>query len=226
MLCGERQHGPVTPLTTRRSTFAITRNNLPGIHRVLSCFRHQSKRLLGRHVSFLVAICCSAIKNATTAERLQQLAEIHVDTINQIHIAAILTKLANISKRAQQQPVATTVSASIYAARSAASQRKLLQQLQAQLLQQGCRGHGPRGLSNILWALAKLQCNPDLALLRVLICNFYHQLPTAVPQDVANGKIVTPRCSSMPRTPEMPPAPGVIQVNYYSVPISCQCDLK
>eukprot|EP00878_Enallax_costatus_P004973 GHUV01005229.1.p1 GENE.GHUV01005229.1~~GHUV01005229.1.p1 ORF type:complete len:460 (+),score=166.93 GHUV01005229.1:319-1698(+) len=132
----------------------------------------------------------SAIKNATTAERLQQLAEVHADTINQIHIAAILTKLANISKKAPQQPAAVPASASAcaseYPLRSATSRDKLLQQLQQQLLRQGCCGHGPRGLANIVWALAKLQCNPDPALLQLLVRNFYLQLPAAVPQDVAN----------------------------------------
>lgn len=132
------------------------------------------------------ASICSAIKNATTAERLQQLAEVHASSMNHIHVAAILTKLANISKKTLPQSVAVKTSA--FALRSLQTRQRLIQQLQQQLRQNHCEGHCTRGLSNIVWALAKLQCSPDIELLRMLVQKFYSLLPSAVPQDVANGE--------------------------------------
>eukprot|EP00775_Hariotina_reticulata_P009728 gene9728-9887_t len=124
----------------------------------------------------------SAIKNATTAERLAQLSQ---HSLNAIHIAAILTKLANISK-VQPAHGALDQAPSAYALRSLQTRQLLVQQLVQMLKAQQCQGHCPRGLANIIWALGKLQSDPDLELLTMLLHKFCGQLSAAVPQDIAN----------------------------------------
>jgi hypothetical protein len=119
----------------------------------------------------------AAIRNATAEERLAQLADAH--RLNPIHMAAILTKLANISKK---QPSQGSKPTNVYAMRSVQIRQQLVQKLQHQLILQGCQGHCPRGLANIIWALAKLQCTPDLELVQMLLQGFCNQLPMAVPQ--------------------------------------------
>eukprot|EP00775_Hariotina_reticulata_P009297 gene9297-9462_t len=44
----------------------------------------------------------------------------------------------------------------------------------------------PRGVANIVWALAKLQCAPDAELHSLLLNQFCRQLDEAVPQDISN----------------------------------------
>lgn len=115
-------------------------------------------------------------------------------TLNPIHVAAILTKLANISKKSpsqsltqlQQAAAAGAKPASAYALKAMQARQALVVQLQQRLKMQNCHGHCPRGLANIVWALAKLQCNPDLDLIKMLLGNFCRQLAVAVPQDIAN----------------------------------------
>jgi hypothetical protein len=132
----------------------------------------------------------AAVKNATTPERLAQLAAAHTGTLNPIHIAAMLTKLANITKKGpnQVQPnsSSTTQPINMYILRAQQSRQQLLGQLMGTLKTQQCLGHCPRGLANIVWALAKLQAGPDGELLSMLLSGFFQQLSVAVPQDVAN----------------------------------------
>jgi hypothetical protein len=132
----------------------------------------------------------AAVKNATTPERLAQLAAAHTGTLNPIHIAAILTKLANITKKGpnQVQPnsSSTTQPINMYILRAQQSRQQLLGQLMGTLKKQQCLGHCPRGLANIVWALAKLHAAPDGELLSMLLSGFFQQLSVAVPQDVAN----------------------------------------
>ena len=47
--------------------------------------------------------------------------------------------------------------------------------------------YGPRGLANIVWALAKLQHYPDPELRALLLDTFIERLPQAVPQVRARG---------------------------------------
>jgi hypothetical protein len=96
--------------------------------------------------------------------------------VNAIHVAAILTRLANISKAAQQPSLQPQHGA------TAALVHELCKQLKASR----CRGHSARGLANILWALGKMPCVPDAVLVHMLLRSFMVQLPGAVPQDVAN----------------------------------------
>jgi len=142
----------------------------------------------------------AAIRNATAEERLAQLADAH--RLNPIHMAAILTKLANISKK---QPSQGSKPTNVYAMRSMQIRQQLVQKLQHQLILQGCQGHCPRGLANIIWALAKLQCSPDLELVQMLLQGFCNQLHLAVPQ-VRQRRYMG--CNSAMHGPRRCPAAG------------------
>ncbi|KAF6256311.1 hypothetical protein COO60DRAFT_1461735 [Scenedesmus sp. NREL 46B-D3] len=145
----------------------------------------------------------SAIKNATNADRLLQLACSHSGSINAIHVAAILTKLANITKAQPnqqhqcgpgQQVPHGSASAAFGGPGAAGSNSSnwqeaheaLVTQLQALLKAQRCHGHCPRGLANIIWALGKMHDAPDAELMLMLLRRFFGQLASAVPQDIAN----------------------------------------
>jgi hypothetical protein len=64
--------------------------------------------------------------------------------------------------------------------------RDLLLQLLAHMRGQGCEDYSPRGLANIIWALARLQYAPDAELRAMLVASFCNQLGEAVPQDISN----------------------------------------
>jgi hypothetical protein len=104
--------------------------------------------------------------------------------LNPIHVAAIFRRLASIVQSANQAHTASAAAAA--PAGASASCQQLVRQLQGQLKQQHCMGHGPRGLANILAALAKLQCSPDFEMLQMLLQGFCSQLYDAVPEDIAN----------------------------------------
>jgi hypothetical protein len=120
-------------------------------------------------------------------------------SINAIHVAAILTKLANITKaqptQQQQggpgQPAVGPGSAAFGGPGASSSSLQeahdaLVGQLQALLKAQRCHGHCPRGLANIIWALGKMHDAPNPELMLMLLRRFFGQLATAVPQDIAN----------------------------------------
>jgi hypothetical protein len=115
--------------------------------------------------------------------------------LNPIHVAAIFRKLASICQ--PPNPTAPHAAAAVGLAPGAAAAAAvggaslevcadLLQYLQQQIKQQRCIGHGPRGLANILAAIAKLQCTPDSEMLPMLLDSFCSQIAEAVPQDIAN----------------------------------------
>jgi hypothetical protein len=104
--------------------------------------------------------------------------------LNPIHVAAIFRRLASIIQAASQAQAATAAAAAPAGASAACQQ--IVRQLQGQLKQQHCIGHGPRGLANILAALAKLRCAPDFEMLQMLLQGFCSQLYDAVPEDIAN----------------------------------------
>ncbi|WIA14689.1 hypothetical protein OEZ85_003187 [Tetradesmus obliquus] len=138
-----------------------------------------------------------AVKNAATAERLGELATAYSHLLNPIHVAAIFRKLASMCQPpnpATDPAAAAAAAAAVPAVAAAAAAARvspeaceaLLRQLQQQIKQQRCIGHGPRGIANILAAMAKLQCAPDTELLPMLLECFCSQAARAVPQDVAN----------------------------------------
>ncbi|WIA34867.1 hypothetical protein OEZ86_013162 [Tetradesmus obliquus] len=137
-----------------------------------------------------------AVKNAATAERLGELATAYSHLLNPIHVAAIFRKLASMCQppNPATDPAAAAAAAAVPAVAAAAAAARvspeaceaLLRQLQQQIKQQRCIGHGPRGIANILAAMAKLQCAPDTELLPMLLKCFCSQAARAVPQDVAN----------------------------------------
>lgn len=130
----------------------------------------------------------AAIRSCDSVQRLAQLAAEHQAVLNPIHIAAIITKLPKLDAQQGQQPPA--IGLSTYMGWGSAQQqqqlRQLLQQLLSRLKAQGCGDHSPRGVANIIWALAKLQCAPDPELHAMLLDSFCGQLSTAVPQDIGN----------------------------------------
>lgn len=127
----------------------------------------------------------AAIKSCTSIERLVQLCQAHQAVLNPIHIAAIITKLPKLD-------AAGSSSADMGWNPTATSPQQLLLQLlsqlkaQSQLQPPGSGSHSPRGVANIVWALAKLQCAPDAELRTVLLDSFCAQLHSAVPQDISN----------------------------------------
>lgn len=130
----------------------------------------------------------AAIKSCTSVERLAQLTAEYQAVLNPIHIAAIITKLPKLD--ASQNSAATALGTDMGWLPGAPAQqlqlRQLLQQLLSRLKAQGCSNHSPRGVANIVWALAKLQCAPDPELRAMLLDTFCEQLSTAVPQDISN----------------------------------------
>jgi hypothetical protein len=113
-------------------------------------------------------------------------ADLSCSLLNPIHVAAIFRKLASICQPPNPTYNAAAAAAPLAAGVPAEACEALLQHLQQQIKQQRCMGHGPRGLANILAAIAKLQCVPDVELLPMLLDSFCCQIAGAVPQDVAN----------------------------------------
>jgi hypothetical protein len=132
----------------------------------------------------------AAIKSCTSLERLSQLFAAHQAVLNPIHIAAMITKLPKLDTSAHNpSPAAGSSDMPWNLATGQVQQlqlRQLLQQLLLRLKAQGCGEYSPRGVANIVWALAKLQCAPDPDLRCMLLDKFCSQLPTAVPQDISN----------------------------------------
>lgn len=131
----------------------------------------------------------AAIKSCTSLERLAQLFAAHQAVLNPIHIAAMITKLPKLDASVHNAALAQGTDLPWILSTASAQQvqlRQLLQQLLLQLKVQGCGEYSPRGVANIVWALAKLQCSPDPELRCMLLDKFCSQLPTAVPQDISN----------------------------------------
>uniref|UniRef100_A0A383VW39 Uncharacterized protein n=1 Tax=Tetradesmus obliquus TaxID=3088 RepID=A0A383VW39_TETOB len=129
-----------------------------------------------------------AIKGAADIERLAELAQKHSQNLNPIHVAAIFRKLAGTSRPSRPDHSTTAPGqppTSAASAGSTAASQQLLNQLQQLIKQQCCAGHGPRGIANILAAVAKLQQVPDVELLRMLLDSFCRQIEVASPQDGA-----------------------------------------
>jgi hypothetical protein len=148
----------------------------------------------------------AAIKSCTSLERLSQLFAAHQALLNPIHIAAMITKLPKLDTSAHN-PAAVAAGSGESGWNLSTGQvqqlqlRQLLQQLLLRLKAQGCGEYSPRGVANIVWALAKLQCAPDPELRCMLLDKFCSQLPTAVPQDISNvlwgvAKITKERATS------------------------------
>jgi hypothetical protein len=109
--------------------------------------------------------------------------------LNHIHIAGIFKKLASTSRpsRPDLNPAAeTSAAADTAGAGPAEACDQLLNQLQQLTKQQRCAGHGPRGIANILTAVAKLQPVLDVELLHMLLDSFCTQIAVATPQDIAS----------------------------------------
>lgn len=132
----------------------------------------------------------AAIKSCTSLERLSQLFAAHQAVLNPIHIAAMITKLPKLDTSSTHNPAAAAGNEPAWNLGAGQLQqlqlRQLLQQLLLRLKAQGCGEYSPRGVANIVWALAKLQCAPDPDLRCMLLDKFCSQLPTAVPQDISN----------------------------------------
>lgn len=133
----------------------------------------------------------AAIKSCTSLERLAQLYQAHQAVLNPIHVAAIITRLPKL-EAGQSPSVTSSTDMGLWgqvpapAVQQQALLRQLLQQLLSRLKLQGCSDHSPRGVANIVWALAKLQCAPDGQLSAMLLDGFCQQLSSAVPQDISN----------------------------------------
>lgn len=123
----------------------------------------------------------AAIKNAATVERLAQL--IHTCSLNPIHIATMFVKLTSLAKT-PASGLAPAGFMSRERMQSLQAQQQLTTHLQQLLLATECAGHCCRGLANIVWALGKLQPEPEV--LGLLLQKFFSQLSASVPQDVAN----------------------------------------
>lgn len=123
----------------------------------------------------------AAIKNAATVERLAQLT--HTCPLNHIHIATMFVKVINLTKSTVQSGASAGVM-SKERLQSLQVQQQLTAHLQQVLLATQCAGHVCRGLANIIWALGKLQPEPEV--LSMLLQRFFSQLSSAVPQDIAN----------------------------------------
>jgi hypothetical protein len=104
--------------------------------------------------------------------------------LNPIHVAVVFRRLASITQAANQAQAEADPAAA--PAGPTAECLELVHQLQGQLKQQRCNGYAPRGLANIMAALAKQQCLPDMELLPMLLDSFCSQLYDAVPEDIAN----------------------------------------
>ena len=130
----------------------------------------------------------SAIKGCSSLERLVQLCHTHQAVLNPIHVAAIITKLPKLDVAlASSTPTGSDLSWALPAASAQQLElQQLLQQLLTRLKSQGCSDHSPRGIANIMWALAKLQYAPDVELRAMLLDTFCGQLSAAVPQDISN----------------------------------------
>ena len=127
----------------------------------------------------------AAIKAASSIDRLAQLFNTHHALLNPIHIAAMITKLPKLEAQTQARSPGTGPDWLVSASQQGQG-RQLLQQLLMRLKAQGCDEYSPRGVANIIWALAKLQCPPDVELRHMLLDNFCAQLASAVPQDISN----------------------------------------
>jgi hypothetical protein len=126
----------------------------------------------------------AAIKSCISVEQLAQLTAEYQAVLNPIHIAAIITKLPKLDGAGGSS---TDMGWLLPTAPAQQQQlRQLLQHLLSRLKAQGCKDHSPRGVSNIVWALAKLQCAPDAELHAMLLDQFCEQVGTAVPQDISN----------------------------------------
>jgi hypothetical protein len=128
----------------------------------------------------------AAIRSCDSVQRLAQLAAEHQAVLNPIHIAAIITKLPKLDVQGQPPAIGLSTDTGWGSAQQQQQLRQLLQQLLSRLKAQGCSDHSPRGVANIIWALAKLQCAPDPELHAMLLDSFCGQLSAAVPQDISN----------------------------------------
>jgi hypothetical protein len=131
----------------------------------------------------------AAIKSATSVDRLSRLFYDHADLLNPIHVAAMITKLPKLeacvgvshlgAAGLELPPGAPGLP---WLPPSLSSSRELLAALLQKLRGQELSEYGPRGLANIVWALAKLQHYPDPELRALLLDTFIARLPQAVPQ--------------------------------------------
>lgn len=142
----------------------------------------------------------AAIKSASNVERLAQLFNDHAALLNPIHVAAMITKLPKLEATAgvghlSVSSAAGAVGTGTGGVASAAADgalpwlppamsasRALLAQLLGKIKQHDMSEYSPRGLANIVWALAKLQHYPDPELQARLLDTFVERLPAAVPQ--------------------------------------------
>lgn len=162
----------------------------------------------------------AAIKSCASLERLTQLFHAHQAVLNPIHIAAMITKLPKLDNSMHNAAVAAGADLP-WVLSTASTQQvqlwQLLQQLLLRLKAQGCSDYSPRGVANIIWALAKLQCAPDPELRHTLLDKFCSELASAVPQDISNvlwgvAKLTKERTAVLTNsTPMMGSAPGVMQ---------------
>lgn len=162
----------------------------------------------------------AAIKSCSSLERLAQLFHAHQAVLNPIHIAAMITKLPKLDTSMHNAAVAAGADLPWILSTASAQQVQLWQLLQQLLLRlkvQGCSEYSPRGVANIIWALAKLQCAPDPDLRHMLLDKFCSELGSAVPQDISNvlwgvAKLTKERTAVMTNsTPMLGSAPGVMQ---------------
>jgi DNA segregation ATPase FtsK/SpoIIIE-like protein len=154
----------------------------------------------------------AAIKAAGSVDALEQLLEDNEALLNPIHVAAIITKLPKLEAAAGAAQFALSRSSVltgggdpgaslVWLSPAAPASRAVLARLLAQIKAHGAAEYGPRGLANIVWALAKLQHYPDPELREMLLDSFIMRLPSAVPQVRARAqkacrrpRHVAPRC--------------------------------
>jgi hypothetical protein len=173
----------------------------------------------------------AAIKSASSVERLTQLFNDHAALLNPIHVAAMITKLPKLEAMAgvgRLTPAGSAGSGSGSGGSSAdalpwlpplvSASRALLAQLLSKIKTHDMAEYSPRGLANIVWALAKLQHYPDPDLQARLLNTFVERLPAAVPQvrrtprahlsgGVARARRLHP-CTCPPPAPPFIPAPA------------------
>eukprot|EP00879_Flechtneria_rotunda_P001323 GHRR01001473.1.p1 GENE.GHRR01001473.1~~GHRR01001473.1.p1 ORF type:complete len:1758 (+),score=853.86 GHRR01001473.1:196-5469(+) len=163
----------------------------------------------------------AAIKNCTSLDRLAQLYYAHQAVLNSIHVAAMITKLPKLDTSMHNQAVPPPGGMPWVLSTASAQQaqlKKLLQQLLLRLKAHGCSDYSSRGVANIVWALAKLQCGLDAELRAMLLDTFCNRLATAVPQDISNvlwgvAKLTKERTAyaANNQAPAGPNPPGLMQ---------------
>lgn len=149
----------------------------------------------------------AAIKSASNVERLTQLFNDHSALLNPIHVAAMITKLPKLEASVGVSHLTAPSSSGTPGAFGGSgapgapgtgagagadalpwlppvvsASRALLGQLLSKIKQHDMSEYSPRGLANIVWALAKLQHYPDPELQALLLDTFVQRLPAAVPQ--------------------------------------------